>query len=138
MSNVPEAEWTDLRVALEQAGLLTVERPPDVGGRPFLRFHQALASVGYAGGSGVDADTADRFVALYLDLAASLATAGPDGSEVPADELRRELPNLKRALDQAASRGDAARARAAAVALAPVMERLASRREAQSLLSRWA
>ena len=85
VADVLEAEWTDLRVALEQGGLLTVERPPDVGGRPFLRFHQALALVGYAGGSGVDADTAARFVALYLDLAASLATAGPDGSEVSAE-----------------------------------------------------
>ncbi len=137
VADVPEADWADLRVALEQGGLLTVERPADVGGQPFLRFHQALVSVGTAGGSKVDGDTAARFITLYLDLAASLATAGSDGSEISAAELRRELPNLERALDLAASAGDAARARTAAVVLAPVVERLVSRREAHRLRSQW-
>ncbi len=109
ITEIPEAAWRALRPALEHAALLTVE-PIDGVNVPFLRFHPILAP--YLRGLP-DAEPAElhmRYIERYHAVSRYLYHEDSH-NPIPVRALaRRELPNLRRALDLlfAAAERDAA------------------------------
>lgn len=101
-----EAEWAELRPALEQAALLQVEQVDDSVTTPFLRFHPILTP--YLRGLPGAADPAreTRFAQGYAALAHTMYQADNRSPIQARAIVQRELPNLRRALDLLLAAGE--------------------------------
>ncbi len=99
ITEIPEAEWAMLRPALEQAALLTAEHIHDNVSVPFLRFHPVLAPYLLSQLGAGDAALRERYTRRYYGLADYLYHED-DRNPHPVRALaRKELPNLRRALE---------------------------------------
>src|SRR5712692_9610439 len=98
ITEIPEAEWAKLRPALEQAALLTAEQ---VGGftAPFLRFHPVLAPYLRSQPGANDAALRKRYAQRYQGLARYLYYEDDRNPHPVRALVRKELLNLRRALD---------------------------------------
>jgi tetratricopeptide (TPR) repeat protein len=92
-------EWATLRLTLEQSALLVPERVHEDISIPFLRFHPVLTPF-LRGKLGAEAATLEtRFANHYRTVARRLYEED-FRNPLPTRELaRRELPNLRRALE---------------------------------------
>ena len=98
ITEIPESEWVKLRLALEQAALLTAEHVHDAIAVPFLRFHPVLAPFLRSQPGAGDAALRERYIQGYYGVAGYLYLED-DRNPGPVRALvRRELPNLRRAL----------------------------------------
>src|SRR6266567_1758971 len=102
ITEIPESEWGTLRRALEQAALLTAEQIHDQVSVPFLRFHPVLAPYLRSQPGAEDAALLQRYYGL-----ADYLYHEDDRNPHPVRALvRKELPNLRRALDLLLERGE--------------------------------
>lgn len=97
VTEMGEAAWAELGPALEQAALL---RPERVQGwkAPFLQFHPVLTPYLRGLPGADDAALRARFVERYRGLAGYLYSEDTRNPEAARALVRRELPNLRRAL----------------------------------------
>jgi tetratricopeptide (TPR) repeat protein len=97
ITEIPESAWATLRPALEQAALIA---PEHVGfTAPFLRFHPVLSPFLRSEPGADIAALQSRFAARYHSVANYLYNED-NRNPLPVRELvRRELPNMRRALE---------------------------------------
>ncbi len=105
ITEIPESEWAKLRPALEQAALLTAERVEDFTA-PFLRFHPVLAPYLRSQPSADDTALRERYTQRYYGLARYLYHEDNRNPHPVRALVRKELPNLRRALDLLLETGD--------------------------------
>lgn len=112
ITEIPEAEWATLRPALERAALLSAEKVHDHWAAPFLHFHPVLAPALRAQPGADDPALLARYAERYAAVADYLYFED-DRNPLPVRALvRRELPNLRRALGLLLAQGDGERAAA--------------------------
>src|SRR6266566_200806 len=99
ITEIPESEWVKLRQALEQAALLTAEHIHDQVSVPFLRFHPVLAPYLRSQPGADDAALRERYTQRYSGLANYLYDEDERNPHPVRALVRKELPNLRRALD---------------------------------------
>ena len=98
ITEIPETTWTSLRQALEQADLITVERIPEELDVPFLRFHPILIPYLHNLVGTDDRDLRVRYAQVYFQLVTYPYREEQRQSQPVQTIIRRELPNLRRAL----------------------------------------
>ncbi len=106
ITEIPESEWGTLRRALEQAALLTAEQIHDQVSVPFLRFHPVLAPYLRSQPGAEDAALRERYIQRYYGLADYLYHEDDRNPHPVRALVRKELPNLRRALDLLLERGE--------------------------------
>src|SRR6266567_1907236 len=99
ITEIPESEWAKLRPALEQAALLTAEQVHEAIRLPFLRFHPVLAPYLRSQPDADDAALRERYVQRYYGLARYLYHEDDRNPQPVRALVRKELPNLRRALE---------------------------------------
>jgi tetratricopeptide (TPR) repeat protein len=105
VAEIPQTDWAELRTALEQAALIVAERIVGVTA-PFLHFHPVLVPA-LRGRPGADDPTLRRrYAARYLWLARFAHSTDTRSPRQVRALVRRELPNLLRALDLLLDAGD--------------------------------
>jgi tetratricopeptide (TPR) repeat protein len=105
ITEIPEAEWVKLRPALEQAALLTAEQVANIT-TPFLRFHPVLAPYLRSQPGADDAALRERYTQRYYALASYLYDEDNRNPHPVRALVRKELPNLRRALELLMEAGD--------------------------------
>jgi tetratricopeptide (TPR) repeat protein/CHAT domain-containing protein len=98
ITEIAESDWRRLRVALERAALLTAEQIENVSA-PFLRFHPVLAPYLRRQTDTEDAALRSRYAARYHAVANYLYQEDDRNPLAVRELARREMPNLRRALD---------------------------------------
>ncbi len=106
ITEIPEAEWAALRVAMEQAALLRAERVHYAIAVPFLHFHPILAPYLRTQPGADDQALRERYAVRYRGLASYLYYEDSRNPQPVRTLVRRELPNLRRALDMLLERGE--------------------------------
>jgi hypothetical protein len=124
ITELDEREWGRLRTALERAALLA---PEQIGNftAPFLRFHPVLTPYlrGQAPPPEVDeAALLARYAERYRTVARYLYTEDMRNPLAVRELVRRELPNLRRALEQLLSSGTLDEATEMAVCIARFLD----------------
>ncbi len=99
ITKIPEAEWAALRSALGQAALLTAERVHERITEPFLHFHPVLAPYLRTLPGADNAEGYQSYAGRYHALATHLYHEDKRNPEPVRSLARRELRNLRRALD---------------------------------------
>lgn len=100
ITEIPAAAWATLRPALEQAALLTAEQVHEAIRFPFLHFHPVLVPfLRHQAGANEDAELRQRYAKRYYDLAIYLDDQVFQHPQPVYALTRRELPNLRRALE---------------------------------------
>jgi tetratricopeptide (TPR) repeat protein len=99
ITEIPEGEWVTLRPALEQAALLTAEQVHEDITIPFLHFHPVLAPYLRNQPGADDAALRERYAQRYGALAHYLSEEDTRHPQPVRALVRRELPNLRRALE---------------------------------------
>lgn len=112
ITEIPDAEWAALRPALERAALLSAEKVHDYWPAPFLHFHPVLAPALRAQPGADDPALLARYAERYAAVAAYLYQEDARNPLPVRALVRRELPNLRRALGLLLAQGDSARAAA--------------------------
>lgn len=105
---IPEADWVQLRVALEQAALLTVERVHEFVAAPFLHFHPVLIPFLRSQPNADNKELRTLYAECYLVLVGTLLGQDQQYPQPVRALVQRELPNLQRALDVLLEEGDEA------------------------------
>jgi tetratricopeptide (TPR) repeat protein len=98
ITEIPEREWDALRSALERVALLSREQIHNDVIVPFLRFHPVLAPYLRAQPGADDQALRSRYAACYNAVADNLHHEDPY-NPLARELARRELPNLRRALE---------------------------------------
>lgn len=98
ITEIPESEWAMLRQALEQAALLTAEQVANFTA-PFLRFHPVLSPYLRSQPGAGDAALRKRYTQRYYGLANYLYREDYRNPQPVRALVRKELPNLRRALE---------------------------------------
>ena len=103
ITQTPQAEWARLRPALEQAALLVAEQVHEAMAVPFLYFHPVLLpslrqEVETTGGEEERA-LRERYAHRYASLAEFLEREAYQHPETVYALVRREMPNLRKALE---------------------------------------
>ena len=98
VTEIAESEWATLRPALEQAALVRAEQVA-TWTAPFLQFHPVLAPYLRGLPGADDPALRARFTARYAGLAEYLYHEDDRNPQAVRALVRRELPNLRRALD---------------------------------------
>jgi tetratricopeptide (TPR) repeat protein len=111
ITQIPEAAWTSLRPALEQAALLVAEQVHEEIAVPFLHFHPVLLpslrqEAGTGGGAEEETALRQRYTQRYAALATYLEREAYQHPEPVYALVRRELPNLRKALALLLQAGD--------------------------------
>ncbi len=133
ITEIPEREWATLRPALEQAALLLPERVHEAIALPFLRFHPVLAPYLRTQPGADDPALRQRYAARYHALASYLYQED-NRNPLPVRALvRRELPNLRRALDLLLAQGEQAAAVEMADRIAKFLDYFGLQRERDEL-----
>jgi len=99
ITEIPQMEWAMLRSALGQAGLVQVEHLPEATFATFLRFHPVLLPFIRNQLQARDAALYDRYKQHYHGLATYLYYEDVSTPLRVRPSVRRELPNLRRALE---------------------------------------
>jgi len=104
ITQIPEEEWTNLRPALEQAALLVAEQVHEDITVHFLHFHPVLIpslrqQAGIGEGSEEEMTLQERYAQGYAGLAGYLERESYQHPEPVYALVRRELPNLRKALE---------------------------------------
>jgi len=105
ITEIPEAAWGTLRQALEQAALLTAEQIEGVR-VPFLRFHPVLTPYLRSQPGADDAALRERYTQRYYGLARYLNFEDNRHPQPVRALVRKELPNLRRALELLLEEGE--------------------------------
>lgn len=132
VTELPEAEWAELRQALEQAALLRAE-PLEGWKVPFLQFHPVLTPYLRTLPGAEDEGLALRFREGYAALANDLYSEDNRNPHTVRLLVRRELPNLRRALDVLVTAGAADAAVDMADSIAKFLADFGLRRELDEL-----
>jgi tetratricopeptide (TPR) repeat protein len=140
ITQIPAVEWATLRPALEQAALLVAEQVHEAFALPFLHFHPVLIpflrqEAGTAGGTAF-ASLSQRYARRYADLANYLKDESFQHPEPVFALMRRELPNLRKALELLLQAGEAEAASLLADKLADFLTSLGLMRERDQLRQR--
>ena len=106
ITGIPEKDWSGLRQGLERAALATAERVHEDIPSPFLRFHPVLTPYLRSLPGAADLDLERRFAARYHEVARYLYTADQRHPLAARGLVRRELPNLRRALELLLAAGE--------------------------------
>ena len=106
ITEIPEQVWTSLRPALEQAALLTAEQVHVAYRVPFLHFHPVL--IPYLRSQSKEEDVAlrERYAQRYYAVANYYYQQDNQYPEPVRAVVRRELPNLRKALELLLRDGD--------------------------------
>ncbi len=104
ITEIPEAEWRDLRRALEQAALISAEQLPGIK-PPFLRFHPVLAPA-LREQPSADPGMPGRYPTRYAGLAKGLYFEDQRDPLPIRALVRREMPNLRRAFAHLRAQGN--------------------------------
>jgi tetratricopeptide (TPR) repeat protein len=101
ITEIPIGEWIKLRLALEQAALMTIEHVHETIAVPFLRFHPVLIPYLRLQGqpSSDDPTLHTRYAQLYYVLANSLYQEDDRHPQSVRALVQRELPNFRQALE---------------------------------------
>jgi len=99
ITQIAEAEWAKLRPALEQAALLRAEQVHEDIIVPFLHFHPVLTPYLRNRFQADDEALRERYIQYYYELANYLFFEDEHNPEPVRALVRRELPNLRRALE---------------------------------------
>lgn len=99
ITGIAQEEWTPLRNALKEAGLLREARVHNALLIPFLRFHPILMPFLRTMRRSDDMELQERFADQYYDLAQHMYHDDGREPEPVRALVRQELPNLLRALD---------------------------------------
>lgn len=100
ITEIPQNMWATLRPALEQAALLTTEQIHEAIGTPFLHFHPVLVPfLRRQAGADEDAELRQRYVGWYYSLAKHCNNLDYQQPQPVRAMVRRELPNLRHALE---------------------------------------
>jgi len=106
ITQIPEADWTALRSALEQAALLTPEPVADVT-VPFLRFHPMLTPyLRSQPGAAADHTLRECYAKQYAALASAFYHLDMQDPRAVRAVVQKELPNLHQALASLLEIGD--------------------------------
>ncbi|HEY1353099.1 MAG TPA: CHAT domain-containing protein [Ktedonobacteraceae bacterium] len=111
ITQIPEAEWATLRPALEQAALLVAEQMHEAIAVPFLHFHPVLIP-SLRQEAGTQEEAAEeralrrRYAQGYAAVAVNLDKEAYQYPEPMYALVRRELPNLRKALEWLVQTGD--------------------------------
>lgn len=106
ITEIPEAEWVRLRPTLEQAALLVVEQTQEDIAVLFLRFHPVLAPYLRSLPGADDVALRERYAQEYCSLADYLYREDKRNPQAVRELVRRELPNLRYALELLLKAGD--------------------------------
>ncbi len=142
IAQIPEAAWASLRPALEQAALLVAEQVHEEIAVPFLHFHPVLLPSlrQEAGTHGVteEEETALRlrYTQRYAALADYLEGEAFQHPEPVYALVRRELPNLRKALELLLQAGEMEAASRVAAYLTKFLTDLGLTRERDRLRRR--
>jgi len=99
ITEIPEEDWIRMRPTLERVALILPEWVGDFAA-PFLHFHPALAPYLRTQLGVEDAALRSRYATRYQEVARYLYFEDQKSNPRAARELaRRELPNLRRALE---------------------------------------
>ena len=99
ITQIPAEEWATLRSSLEQAALLTAEQVHQGITATFLHFHPVLVPyLRWQAGTAADPELCQRYVQRYAGLANYLYHEDFQHPQPVGALVRRELPNLRRAL----------------------------------------
>lgn len=106
ITEIPEPVWVSLRPSLEQAALLTAEQVHKNVIPPFLHFHPVL--VPYLRSQAKEEDVAlrERYAKRYYAAANYYYRQDSQHPEPVRAIVRRELPNLRKALELLAQDGN--------------------------------
>src|SRR5262249_10050284 len=131
-------EWARLRPALEQAALLVAEQVHTAITVPFLHFHPVLLpSLRLEAETAGDAEALrQRYAGRYVDLATYLHHESFQHPEAVYAMVRRELPNLRKALEVLLQTGELEAASRLADILARFLTTLGLSREREQLRRR--
>src|SRR6266571_2871816 len=132
ITEIPESEWVKLRPALEQAALLTAEQVANFTA-PFLRFHPVLAPYLRSQPGADDAALRERYTQRYYALADYLYHEDSRNPQSVRALVRRELPNLRRALDLLLEMGELDAASGMATCIARFLNYFGLQRELDEL-----
>jgi tetratricopeptide (TPR) repeat protein len=105
ITEIPEPDWMKLRQALEQAALLTAEQVEGIA-VPFLHFHPVLAPYLRSQQGADDSALRERYAQRYSGLANYLYDEDKRHPQAVRALVRKELPNLRRALELLLEAGD--------------------------------
>ena len=137
VTQMAQEEWNDLRLVLEQAGLL-VQEPTFAGIKaPFQHFHPVLAPYLRGLPGADDAALRERYVTNYYQFAYYLSTIeqgqrqtkNQKQGEIARSWARYEFPNLRRSLTLLLEGGDVGLITAEADILARFLEYFGRLRE---------
>lgn len=99
VTQIPKSKWIELRSALERAALLTIEPIHEVlRDVPFLHFHPVLIPFLRTLPGANDAGLRERYALAYFTLILFLNSHHQTHALPVRAQVRRELPNLLRAL----------------------------------------
>jgi len=133
ITQIPEAVWATLRPALEQAALLVAEQVHEAIAVPFLHFHPvlipSLRQQTRSGGEEEEIALQERYARRYAALAAYLERETYQHPEPVYALVRRDLPNLRKALELLLQTGEVETASRMADALARFLTALGLTRE---------
>jgi tetratricopeptide (TPR) repeat protein len=141
ITQIPETGWARLRPALEQAALLQAEQVHVEIAVPFLHFHPVLLpslrqEVGTQGEEEEEMALQERYAQRYAGLADYLHSESFQHPEPVYALVRRELPNLRKALEVLLQTGDMEDASVMADFLAGFLNHLGQTRERDQLRRR--
>ena len=98
ITQIPEAQWSRLRNALEEAALVTAEQVHKGNPVPFLRFHPVLVPFLRSQRGSDDPHLRERYAQHYYQQGYSWYHEDNHNPEPVRALVQRELPNLRRAL----------------------------------------
>jgi tetratricopeptide (TPR) repeat protein len=140
ITQIPQAEWTRLRAALEQAALLVAEQVHESFAVLYLHFHPVLLpSLRQAAGAARGEEERalhQRYARRYAGLATYLEDKAFQHPEAVYALVRRELPNLHKALELLLQAGEVEAALDMANSLAGFLDTLGLMRERDQLRRR--
>ena len=106
ITDIPKEAWVGLREGLERAALATAERVHKNVPSPFLRFHPVLTPYLRRLPGAADPELERQFAARYHGVARHLFLADARHPLAARALVRRELPNLRRALELLLTAGE--------------------------------
>src|SRR6266699_2754668 len=135
ITEIPESEWAKLRPALEQAALLTAEQVANFTA-PFLHFHPVLAPYLRSQPGAGDQALRERYAQRYYGLANYLYHEDTLHPHPVRALVRKELPNLRRALGLLLEEGELGAASDMATSIAMFLDIFGLLRERDELRRR--
>ncbi len=106
ITEIPVSTWEKLRLALEQTGLMRAERVHNDIPAPFLHFHPVLTAYLRVQAGTSNKEVLERYARRYEDVATVLLDEDVFYPRAVRSLVRRELPNLCKAVSLLLERGE--------------------------------